>query len=158
MAVTAKEGLVVGMRSMPGNPYDGHTVNSQIEQIEILSGVTPKIALVDRGYRGVEPTAGTRLLISHTRRLPKKLRKLLKRRQVVEPMIGHMKADGLLDRNWLKAALGDEMHAVLCGAGHNLRMILAHLRVLYLALVAQLLSLFSITPPLPRSSRRLALI
>jgi len=55
VAVTAKEGLVVGMRSMPGNPYDGHTVDSQIEQIEILSGVTPKIALVDRGYRGVEP-------------------------------------------------------------------------------------------------------
>ena len=99
VAVTAKEGLVVGMRSMSGNPYDGHTVDSQIEQIEVLSGVTPKIALVDRGYRDVEPTAGTRLLVSHTRRLPIKLRKLLKRRQVVEAMIGHMKADGLRDRN-----------------------------------------------------------
>ena len=89
---------------MPGNPYNGHTVDSQIEQIEqieILTGVTPKIALVDRGYRDVEPVADTRLLVSHTRRLPKKLKKLLKRRQVVEPMIGHMKADGLLDRNWL---------------------------------------------------------
>jgi transposase, IS5 family len=158
VAVTAKEGLVVGMRSMPGNPYDGHTVDSQIEQIEVLSGVTPKIALVDRGYRGVEPTADTRLLVSHTRRLPKKLKKLLKRRQVVEPMIGHMKADGLLDRNWLKGALGDAMHAILCGAGHNLRMILAHLRVLYFALVAQLFFLLLITSPPSRSSRRLALI
>lgn len=138
VAVTAKEGLVVGMRSMPGLPYDGHTVDSQIEQIAILSGITPKIALADRGYRGVEPAAGTRLLISHTRRLPKKLKKLLKRRQVVEPMIGHMKADGLLGRNWLKGALGDAMHAVLCGAGHNLRMILAHLRVLFCAFVAQI--------------------
>jgi len=158
VAVTAKEGLVVGMRSMPGNPYDGHTVDSQIEQIEILSGVTPKIALVDRGYRGVEPAANTRLLVSHTRRLPNRLKKLLKRRQVVEPMIGHMKADGLLDRNWLKGALGDAMHAILCGAGHNLRMILAHLRVLYFALAAQLSLLLLITPPTPRSSRRLALI
>ena len=59
VAVTAKEGLVVGMRSMPGTPYDGHTVDSQIEQIGILSGITPKIALADRGYRGVEPVAGT---------------------------------------------------------------------------------------------------
>ncbi len=158
VAVTAKEGLVVGMRSMPGNPYDGHTVDSQIEQIEILSGVTPKIALVDRGYRGVEPTAQTRLLVSHTRRLPKTLKKLLKRRQVVEPMIGHMKADGLLDRNWLKGALGDAIHAILCGAGHNLRMILAHLRVLYFALVAQLVLLVLITAPPSRSSRRLASI
>jgi len=130
VAVTAKEGLVVGMRSMPGNPYDGHTVDSQIEQIGILTGTTPKMALVDRGYRGVQASAGTRLPVSHTRRLPKNLKKLLKRRQVVEPMIGHMKTDGLLDRNWLKGALVDAMHAVLRGEGHNLRMILAHLRAL----------------------------
>lgn len=134
VAVTAKEGLVVGMRSMPGNPYDGHTADSQLEQVSILTGHTPKIALADRGYRGVEPADGTRLLISHTRRLPKSLKKLLKRRQVVEPMIGHMKADGLLGRNWLKGADGDALHALLCGAGHNLRMILRHLRVLYCVL------------------------
>ncbi|MBB5445462.1 hypothetical protein HDG38_004093 [Paraburkholderia sp. WSM4177] len=35
-----------------------------------------------------------------------------------------MKKDGRLDRNWLNGALGDAIHAVLCGAGHNLRMIL----------------------------------
>lgn len=153
VAVTAKEGLVVGMRSMPGNPYDGHTVDSQIEQIGILTGTTPKMALVDRGYRGVQASAGTRLLVSHTRRLPKQLKKLLKRRQVVEPMIGHMKADGLLERNWLKGALGDAMHAVLCGAGHNLRMILAHLRVLYCALVGQVMLAVMLGMPTPRSSR-----
>lgn len=136
VAVTAKEGLVVGMRSMPGNPYDGHTVDSQLEQVGILTGHMPKIVLADRGYRGVQPPSGTRLLISHTRRLPPRLKKLLKRRQVVEPMIGHMKADGLLAKNWLKGAVGDALHALLCGAGHNLRMILRHLRVLCLALVA----------------------
>ncbi|WAC74279.1 IS5 family transposase [Roseateles sp. SL47] len=135
IAVTAQEGLVVGMRSMPGNPYDGHTVGSQLEQVGILTGQAPKIVLADRGYRGVEPPEGTRLLISHTRRLPKRLKKLLKRRQVVEPMIGHMKSDGLLAKNWLKGASGDALHAILCGAGHNLRMILAHLRVLYCALL-----------------------
>jgi IS5 family transposase len=53
VAVTAKEGLVVGMRSMPGIPYDGHTVDSQLEQVEILTDVRSKIALVDRGYHGV---------------------------------------------------------------------------------------------------------
>ncbi len=64
---------------------------------------------------------GTQLLVSHTRRLPRSLKKLLKRRQAIEPVIGHMKNDGLLDRNWLKGALGDAIHALLCGAGHNLR-------------------------------------
>lgn len=141
IAVTAREGLVVGMRSMPGNPYDGHTIGSQLEQVGILTGQTPKIVLADRGYRGVEAPSGTRMLISHTRRLPRALKRLLKRRQVVEPMIGHMKADGLLGRNWLKGAIGDAVHAVLCGAGHNLRMILRHLRVLYCAFIAWLIQI-----------------
>ena len=156
VAVTAGEGLVVGMRSMPGNPYDGHTVDSQLEQVGILSGHMPKIVLADRGYRGVEPPTGTRLLISHTRRLPAKLKKLLKRRQVVEPMIGHMKADGLLDRNWLKGEQGDALHALLCGAGHNLRMILRHLRVLYCAFVAWFAVALSLLPSQPASQPCLA--
>lgn len=143
VAVTAKEGVVVGMRSMPGNPYDGHTLAEQLEQVEILTRVQPDIVLADRGYRGATPPEGTQLLISHTRKLPARLKRLLKRRQVVEPMIGHMKSDGLLGRNWLKGTLGDAMHAVLCGAGHNLRMILAHLRVLWFAWRRALLALFA---------------
>ena len=120
---------------MPGSPYDGHTLHSQLEQVEILTGVKPTLALADRGYRGVQPPEGTRPLISHTRDLPPSLKKLLKRRQAIEPTIGHMKTDGLLARNWLKGSDGDAIHAVLCGAGHNLRLILAHLRVLLLALI-----------------------
>ena len=139
VAVTAREGLVVGMRSMPGNPYDGHTLHNAIEQVEILTATTPSIVLADRGYRGVTLEGErTRLILSHTRRLAPSLKRLLKRRQVVEPMIGHMKTDGLLDRNWLKGELGDALHAVMCGAGHNLRMILARLRALYCVLIAVL--------------------
>ena len=87
MAVTAKEGRVLGMRSMPGNPYDGHTVCSQIEQFKILSGVTPKIALVGHGYRGVEPAANTRLPVIRTRKLPKKLKKLKKLKKFLKPFL-----------------------------------------------------------------------
>lgn len=123
VAVTAKEGVVVGMRSMPGAPYDGHTLHSQLEQVEILAGTRPSLVLADRGYRGVQPPEGTRLLISHTRGLPKALKKLLRRRQAIEPTIGHMKTDGLLARNWLKGSDGDAIHAVLCGARHNLTVV-----------------------------------
>ena len=52
VATTHKEGLVVGMRSMPGNPHDGHTLNEALEQVEILTGIRPKEAFVDLGYRG----------------------------------------------------------------------------------------------------------
>ena len=121
---------------MPGNPYDGHTLQQALEQVEILTDTVPSLVLADRGYRGVTPTnPATRLILSHTRRLPPELKAQLKRRQVVEPMIGHMKSDGLLGRNWLKGEIGDALHAVMCGAGHNLRMILARLRALYCALI-----------------------
>lgn len=59
------------------------------------------------------PIPATRLILSHTRRLRPALKRLLERRQVVEPVIGHMKADGLLERNWLMGELGDALHAVL---------------------------------------------
>ena len=139
LAVTAKEGVVVGMRSTPGAPYDGHTLHSQLEQVEILTGVRPSLALADRGYKGVEPPPQVRLLLSHTRGLPRKPKKLLKRCQAIEPTIGHVNTDWLLARNWLKGADGDAIHAVLCGAGHNIRLILRHLRVLVLVFIATLL-------------------
>ena len=83
---------------------------------------------------------------------PSRLNKLLKRRQVVEPMIGHMKADGLLDKNWLKGANRDALHALLCGAGHNMRMILRHRRVLYCGLVAWIVLLSTNSIALNRSA------
>ncbi len=58
------------------------------------------------------------------------LRVMIRRRSAIEPTIGHMKMDGRLGRNPLKGALGDALHAVMCGAGHNLRLILAALRLL----------------------------
>jgi transposase, IS5 family len=39
-------------------------------------------------------------------------------------VIGHMKNDGRVGRNFLKGTAGDAMNALLCGAGHNLRKIL----------------------------------
>jgi hypothetical protein len=93
VAVTDKEGLVVGMRSMPSNPYDGHTLPIGLEQVEILTASVPSIVLADCGYRGVEPpNRATRQTLSHTRKLPPALKRLLKRRQVFEPVIGHMKS------------------------------------------------------------------
>ena len=54
-------------------------------------------------------------------------KKLLKRRQSIEPHIGHMKQDGKLGRNYLKGDYGDKLNAVLSAIGHNLRLILNHL-------------------------------
>ena len=82
-----------------------------------------------KAYRGVE-IEGVRILRSGQRRgVTRTLKAMIKRRSAIEPAIGHMKMDGRLGRNPLKGALGDALHAVMCGAGHNLRMILAALRL-----------------------------
>ena len=130
IATTLKEGLVVGMRSMPGNPYDGHTLQETIEQVEILTDKRPGIAIVDKGYKGAE-LIGTQILRSGQRRgVTQAMKAMIKRRSAIEPAIGHMKMDGRLGRNPLKGAVGDALHAVLCGAGHNIRMLLKKLRLL----------------------------
>jgi len=129
IATTLKEGLVVGMRSMPGNPYDGHTLAETLEQVGILAERAPTTAIVDKGYRGVE-VDGIRILRSGQRRgITRTLKAMIQRRSAIEPTIGHMKMDGRLGRNPLKGALGDALHAVLCGAGHNLRLLMKKLRL-----------------------------
>jgi IS5 family transposase len=118
------------MRSMPGNPYDGHTLPETIEQVTILTEHKPTTAVVDKGFRGVE-VEGVRILRSGQKRgITRSLRAMIRRRSAIEPAIGHMKTDGRLARNPLKGELGDALHAVLCGAGHNLRLMIAKLRQL----------------------------
>lgn len=131
LATTIDEGFVVGMRALPGNPYDGHTLPEALEQVAILTGQTPSLAVVDRGYRG-HGVAHTQVLVSGMRRgLTPALKRLLRRRSAIEPEIGHMKTDGRLSRCPLKGTSGDANFAVLCGCGHNIRKILAHIRGLW---------------------------
>jgi IS5 family transposase len=140
IATTLDEGFIVGMRSFPGNPYDGHTLAPALEQVEILTDQRPDLAVVDRGYRG-HGVEKTRVLISGTRRgLTPKLIADLRRRSAIEAEIGHMKTDGRLSRSPLKGTFGDALFAVLCGCGHNIRKILAYLRALFALIIAALLS------------------
>jgi IS5 family transposase len=126
VATTHKSGLVVGARTFPGNPYDGHVLREQIEQSTILLediGVMPKQAVVDLGFRGVdEDNPGIEIIHRGKHKsLTAPQRRWLRRRQAIEPVIGHLKSDHRMDRCWLQGESGDALHAVLCGAGYNLR-------------------------------------
>ena len=128
ITTTLKEGLVIGMRTLPGNPYDGQSLREALEQTEILTGVRPQETYVDRGYRGhgVESTA---VYISGQRRgVTRAIKRRLKRRSAIEPIIGHIKTDGRLWRCTLQGKLGNAIFALLCACGQNLRLILNHLR------------------------------
>lgn len=126
LAITHERGLMVGARSFAGNPYDGHTLAEQLEQATILmedTGKKPRQVVVDLGFRGVDD-ANPDVQIIHRgkfKSLTDQQRRWLKRRQAVEPAIGHAKHDNGMDRCWLKGQTGDALHAVLCAAGYNIR-------------------------------------
>lgn len=142
IATTLDEGFVVGMRRFLGNPYDGHTLREALEQVTILTDQRPDLAVVDRGYRGHDEDK-TRVLISGSRRgLTPKLIADLRRRSAIEAEIGHMKTDGRLSRCPLKVTIGDALFAVLCACGHNIRMILAHLRMIWAEIPAAFYAMF----------------
>ncbi len=102
---------------MPGNPWDGHTLDEAVEQVSILTDKRPKTVIVDKGYAGVK-IEGVEILRSGQRRVTKTMmamKAMIRRRSAIELAIGHMKMDDRLGRNPLKGALGDALHAVMCG-------------------------------------------
>jgi hypothetical protein len=136
LAVTNKQGLVVSSEALPGNPYDGHTLNQTLELAEKITGVKIGSATVDRRYKGQgvesDPLRNhTKIFISGQKKgITKSLKKQLKRRSAIEPMIGHMKQEGKPGLCRLKGIVGDQLNALLTGVGHNLRLILNHIRKL----------------------------
>jgi IS5 family transposase len=130
--------FVLGAQALPGNPYDGHTLAGQIDQVARLTGMTVKRAYVDRGYRGHKiEREGLDITISHTRGIASPtIRREMRRRAGIEPVIGHLKDDGHLERNHLAGPEGDAINAILCAAGHNMRLLFRWLRVLFAILLA----------------------
>lgn len=129
IASTLKGNLIVGAKAFHGNPYDGHTLQAQLEQASILMQDThhqPATAFVDLGYRGVDADNPSVRIVHRgkSKRISEQDRKLLKRRQAIEPIIGHLKADHRMERCHLKGEIGDKLHAVLCAAGYNIQWLL----------------------------------
>jgi len=130
IATTNRSNFVVGGLALPGNPYDGHTLKTALAQVRRLTGSAIEEAFVDKGYRGHGETQTTVYLSGQKRGVTtQRLQRSLKRRQAIEPIIGHLKSDGRLGRNFLKGTQGDQMNVLLSCAGHNLRLILNKLRL-----------------------------
>ncbi len=129
IATTLKGNLIVGAKAFAGNPYDGHTLNAQLEQATILmqdNKTKLSDVFVDLGYRGVDANNPT-VAIKHRgkfKSLSASDKRMLKRRQAIEPIIGHLKQDHRMDRCHLKGETGDRLHAVLCAAGYNIKWLL----------------------------------
>lgn len=127
LATTSKGNWLVAAASLPGNPYDGHTLEGALAQIERLTGRCPAHAYCDLGYRGHGVSGGTQVRL--VGKIPKKAtraaRRWMKRRAAIEPTIGHLKSDHRLSRNHLKGSQGDRANVVLAAAGYNFAKLLA---------------------------------
>lgn len=149
VAATSKGGWLLGAKCMPGNPYDGHTLKAQMEQVNRVYSKKEhlKTVHVDMGYRGHDYDGPAEVIVDQRRRgeIPKRIWRWMKRRAAVEPTIGHLKSHYRLDRNRLKGVAGDTLNVLLSAAAMNfaklLRFVLAFWRLL--------LSAFLPSPPLP---------
>lgn len=140
VAATSKGGWIVGAKAFHGNPYDGHTLEDALKQVERIVG-SPEHAFVDMGYRGHGYKGKTKVHVDKRRRgrTPRSLWRWMKRRAAVEPTIGHLKQEHRMDRNRLKGTDGDNFNAILSSIGMNFRKLLAFaaelLRLLFLRLL-----------------------
>ncbi|MHC2393340.1 hypothetical protein ACVME5_006945 [Bradyrhizobium liaoningense] len=117
--VTSPKGgqFVLHAKALHGNPFDGHTLGPVIADMEKLTGVEARRIHVDKGYRGHNHPHRFRVWISgQVRRVTASIRREMKRRAAVEPVIGHVKAEHRMDRNYLKGRVGDRINAVLAAA------------------------------------------
>jgi len=126
VVATMKNPFVVGIQAFEGNPFDGHTLKSSIEQAERLGSFKADEIYVDRGYRGhdYKGNAIVHIVRLGWRKLPRSFRRWLKRRSVVEAVIGHSKNECRLARNYLLGTEGDKINALLSGCGYNIRRLL----------------------------------
>ena len=135
--------FVLHAKALHGNPFDGHTLGPVITELEQLTGVETRRIHVDKGYRGHNHKEKFRVWITgQVRRVTRPLRREMKRRAAVEPVIGHTKAEHRMGRNYLKGRDGDRINAVLAAAGYNFGLLLRWLKRLLRALIAAL----SLTP------------
>ena len=127
ITVTQNSGVIIGALNIPGNDYDGHTLDAALKQQQRLTGHKLKEAFVDRGYRGRKEVEGT---LIHTPKTfgnkltnyrKSKLKEGFTNRAAIQPKIGHLKADHRLSRNFYKGIKGDNINVMLAAAAMNFK-------------------------------------
>ncbi len=145
--------FILHAKALPGSPYDGHTLKAVIEETEALTGREIERVYVDKGYRGHDAPRPHRVFKSGQKRgVHGQIRRELRRRSAIEPVIGHCKADGHLGRNFLKGRLGDHINAVMGAVGYNLRLILKWFRKLLRKIIADIWAAINPSPELKPAS------
>jgi IS5 family transposase len=127
IATTRDSSIIIGALAFDQNQYDAHTLPAVMAQIKRLADKTPVIGIADRGYRGKSKVNDTRIVTpkparkNATREAIELARKRFRRRAGIEPVIGHLKSDHRLKRNFLKGFNGDQINLIMSAAAFNFR-------------------------------------
>lgn len=145
IVLTQNTGIIVGAMTFEENMYDGKTLDTVLEQAKELTGNYPKTATVDRGYQGMKQVKETQIIRpskplkrDNTYQKNKK-RKHCRRRAAIEPIIGHLKSDHLVARNYLKGQVGDAINFIMAASGFNYKKLMTKLKKQLLWLASEML-------------------
>ena len=128
IASCLSKNFILCAKSFHGNPYDGHTLSSTIEDIQKNTNVFIEKVFVDRGYRGNDyPSKGKVFSPYTTKKLSDENKANMKRRSAIEASISHLKRYFRMGRNYLKGKIGDIINPILASIGLNFSKILKHL-------------------------------
>jgi transposase, IS5 family len=125
IVVTKNNGIIVRAVHFSRNIYDGHTLPEKLKQTTELVGRSQTVAICARGYREKRLIDGTTIEIPKNpgKRVnayeKRKAKKRFRRRAGIEPIIGHLKSDYRLMRNYLKGSLGDSINLMLAATAFN---------------------------------------
>ena len=120
--VTQNTGVIVGALSIEQNIHDSKTLAPALAQHQRLTGIMAEEVFVDRGYRGTSWVGETKIQIPKPdKNITAAKRKGHSRRAAIEPVIGHLKQDYRMARNFLKGIKGDAINVLLAAAGMNFK-------------------------------------
>jgi transposase, IS5 family len=127
IAMTKTRGIIVAACAHRTNLFDGHSLPEVLNQVEAMNNQRPKLAIVDRGYRGKSTIGTTEVVVpgkpskNQSRSQTTKIRKRFRRRAAIEALIGHLKHDFRLLRCFLKGFIGDQINLFMAAAAWNFR-------------------------------------
>lgn len=119
--------VIVGVVSHDEHVHDSRTLGEALSQAHCHRDKEIELAVVDRGYRGAKKLVECEVLLpgpplkrdSDYQRQKKRI--MCRQRAAIEPIIGHLKHDYRLSRNWLKGSDGDQVNLLMAACAWNMR-------------------------------------
>jgi IS5 family transposase len=127
LVTTMKSNIIIGVAAHQKNEHDSKTLKAALKSANQHRTKPIIEAICDRGYRGKKEVDGTVICIPDspkkrdTKYQKEQKRKKFRRRAAIEPIIGHVKSDHRMERNYLKGFIGDEINLLLAASAFNLK-------------------------------------